>query len=98
MSINFDLESGKTLKLLTAGKYCDRDIVVNAVGGGGNDIPSLYTKLKYITANGSQAINTGICANQDTRVVVDIQLRANTNQMNDWVFLFRLRHIPFTDF
>lgn len=31
---SFDLQAGKTLELFTAGKYCDRNIVVNAVGGG----------------------------------------------------------------
>lgn len=35
MSITFNIKAGKSLKLLTAGKYCDRDIVVNAVGGVG---------------------------------------------------------------
>lgn len=34
MSHNITVESGKSLKLKTAGKYCDRDIVVTAEGGG----------------------------------------------------------------
>lgn len=34
MSFNIEVEGGKTVRLPTAGKYCDRDIVVTAVGGG----------------------------------------------------------------
>lgn len=36
MSHNIEVESGKTIRLPTAGKYCDRDIVVTATGGGGS--------------------------------------------------------------
>jgi hypothetical protein len=35
MSHNIAVECGKTVRLPTAGKYCDRDIVVTATGGGG---------------------------------------------------------------
>ena len=34
MSFNIEVEGGKTVRLPTSGKYCDRDIVVAAVGGG----------------------------------------------------------------
>ena len=42
---NFEVESGKTLQLLTAGKYCDQDILVAAFGGqgGGGGGPELHT-------------------------------------------------------
>ena len=33
--INITIEGGTSKRLLTAGKYCDRDIVVTATGGGG---------------------------------------------------------------
>lgn len=33
MSFNITVEGGKSVKLPTAGKYCDRDIVVTAKGG-----------------------------------------------------------------
>ena len=32
---NITVEGGTSKRLLTAGKYCDRDIVVTATGGGG---------------------------------------------------------------
>lgn len=54
MSHNITVESGKSLKLKTAGKYCDRDIVVTAEGG--TDIPDGYIKPSgtiNISANGT---------------------------------------------
>lgn len=35
-TFNIEVEGGKTVKLPTAGKYCDRDIIVTAKGGGGS--------------------------------------------------------------
>lgn len=37
--INIAVDSGTSKRLLTSGKYCDRDIVVTATGGGGGDEP-----------------------------------------------------------
>ena len=34
MSYNITVDGGTSVRLLTAGKYCDRDIVVTATGGG----------------------------------------------------------------
>lgn len=36
MSHNITVEGGTSVRLPTAGKYCDRDIVVTATGGGGD--------------------------------------------------------------
>ena len=35
MSHNITIEGGTSVRLLTAGKYCDRDIVITATGGSG---------------------------------------------------------------
>jgi hypothetical protein len=35
MSFNVEVEGGSSVRLPTKGKYCDRDIVVTATGGGG---------------------------------------------------------------
>ena len=35
MSFNIEVEGGSSIRLPTAGKYCDRDIVITALGGGG---------------------------------------------------------------
>jgi hypothetical protein len=37
MSFNIEVEGGSSVRLPTAGKYCDRDIVITATGGGGDD-------------------------------------------------------------
>ena len=37
MSHNITVEGGTSVRLPTAGKYCDRDIIVTATGGGGTD-------------------------------------------------------------
>jgi hypothetical protein len=37
MSHNITIEGGKSVRLKTAGKFCDRDIVVTAEGGSGGD-------------------------------------------------------------
>lgn len=34
MSFNIEVEGGKSVRLTTAGKYCDQDIIVNALPGG----------------------------------------------------------------
>lgn len=34
MSFNIEVEGGSSVRLPTAGKYCDRDIVITATGGG----------------------------------------------------------------
>lgn len=52
---NFTLESGQSLKLPTAGKYCDRDIVVTAEGGSSNAIDQvLEGTLESIESNAAK--------------------------------------------
>lgn len=67
-----ELQAGMTVRLPTAGKYCDRDIVVTAKGGGGSveGIPGGYTKVDYIQFNDLQTVDTGIICNQDTKLRV----------------------------
>lgn len=43
MSINIEVQGGGSIKLLTAGKYCDQDILVTATGGAAPD-PVLQEK------------------------------------------------------
>jgi hypothetical protein len=66
------VEGGSAVRLPTAGKYCERDIVVTATGGGGGgsggEIPSGYTKVDFIEFNGKQFVDTGIIGNQDTQI------------------------------
>lgn len=69
MSHYITVESGKSLKLKTAGKYCDRDIVVTAEGGSGmvvcektdrvsaQHILALIENLKVVSLPNAQTIN-----------------------------------------
>lgn len=44
MSHNITVEGGSSVRLPTAGKYCDRDIVITATGGGGGSEVTLQSK------------------------------------------------------
>lgn len=69
MSFNIEIDGGKTVRLPTAGKYCDRDIVVTAKGGGGaSDLPAGYSRVDYIQFSGEQTVDTGIICNQNTKI------------------------------
>ena len=49
MSHNITVEGGTSVRLPTAGKYCDQDIIVTATGGGGGPDPrDQYQRVEYI--------------------------------------------------
>jgi hypothetical protein len=61
MSYNIEVEGGKSVRLKTAGKYCDRDIVVTAKGGstGENKWVQLVDRsIAEITAEDLAGITT----------------------------------------
>lgn len=69
MSFNIAVEGGKSVRLKTAGKYCDRDIVITAKSGGGDpELPEGYTRCDYIQFTGNQVVDTGIICNQNTKI------------------------------
>lgn len=45
MTHNITVEGGTSVSLPTAGKYCDRDIVVTATGGGGVNEPTTISGI-----------------------------------------------------
>lgn len=49
MSFNITVEGGKTVRLPTAGKYCDRDIVITAEGGT-EDLNAVLTEQEALIA------------------------------------------------
>lgn len=71
MSFNITVEGGSSVRLPTKGKYCDRDIIVTATGGGGSadpELPEGYIRCDYIQFTGKQTIDTGIICNQNTKI------------------------------
>ena len=71
MTHNITVEGGTSVRLPTAGKYCDRDIVVNAQGGGGDStIPHGYKRCDFIYFSEEQIVDTGVVCNQNTKLCV----------------------------
>lgn len=65
MSFNIEVEGGTSVRLPTKGKYCDRDIVITATGGGGSVEPDprdRYQRVEYINTDGKAHIVTDIFA------------------------------------
>ena len=61
MSFNITVEGGSSVRLPTAGKYCDQDIVITATGGGcgGGGIEHTYT-VDYIPSVNTRAFTISI--------------------------------------
>lgn len=59
MSFNIEVESGKSVRLTTKGKYCDRDIVVTATGGGTTPADPIIEPLS-VTENGTYTAPSGV--------------------------------------
>lgn len=80
MSWNIEVEGGTSVRLPTAGKYCDRDIVVTAIGGGGGDLPAGYSRVDYIQFTGTQLVDTGVIGTQDTQINTSFTWESTTQR------------------
>lgn len=73
---NITVEGGSSVRLPTAGKCCDRDIIITATGGGGSTEPDPradYQRVEYITSAEEETypyIITDICAANDIGVEI----------------------------
>lgn len=47
MSFEIEVSGGSSVRLPTAGKYCDRDIVVTATGGGGGGVETCIVHVRF---------------------------------------------------
>lgn len=70
MSHNITVNGGTSVRLPTAGKYCDRDIVITATGSGGK----YKTALEYLESTGTQYINTKVKLTSNHSVEIDYQI------------------------
>lgn len=60
---NITVEGGSSVRLLTAGKYCDRDIVVTATGSAAQPDPrDQYQRVEYITSDEEAYVITDFVA------------------------------------
>ncbi|MBQ5833153.1 MAG: hypothetical protein IIW43_06705 [Selenomonadales bacterium] len=60
---------GTSKRLLTAGKYCESDIIVTATGGiGSPDLPVGYAHVPCIRFTGKQIVDTGIVCTEKTKI------------------------------
>lgn len=75
--INITVEGGTSKRLLTAGKYCDRDIVVTATGGGGGDAADdmaalLMNTLTTLDNNVATSVRSRACQGATKLVTVNL--------------------------
>ena len=68
---NITVQGGTSVRLKTAGKYCDRDIIITATGGGATPVDPLepYQRVEYIESAEESTypyIITDICADNYT--------------------------------
>jgi hypothetical protein len=80
MSHNITVEGGKSVRLKTKGKYCDRDIVVTAEGVGGGDLPAGWSRCDYIQFSGKQIVDTRRICNQNTKIKAHFTREASTQE------------------
>ncbi len=66
------VNGGTSVRLKTAGKYCDRDIVITATGSGTatDDAFQQYQRVEYIASDGEACILTDFIADNDSGVEV----------------------------
>ena len=82
MSFDITVEGGKSVRLPTKGKYCDRDIVVTATGGsGGNSrLPAGYTEVEYLQSDGNQYTDLNWSAKAGQELTLEVALSSGTGE------------------
>ncbi len=59
-NFNITVEGGSSVRLPTAGKYCDRDILITATGGGGTTPANPIIEPLSVTENGTYTAPNGV--------------------------------------
>jgi hypothetical protein len=68
MSFNIEVAGGTSVRLPTAGKYCDRDIIVTATGSGGGGGGDAEAEVAALLGNTMTDINNSIVTSLRTRI------------------------------
>ena len=79
MSFDITVEGGTSVRLPTAGKYCDRDIVITATGGGGGSDELAELLTNKMTALNSNATSVRQYAFRGATALVSINLPKATS-------------------
>ena len=92
MSYDITVEGGTSKRLLTAGKYCDRDIIITATAG------EIYTPLEYLEGDGNQWIDTGISGGTNASYELLFQHTEDKYPIESYDYLFagaKSGYVPF---
>ncbi|MBQ3557863.1 MAG: hypothetical protein IJA11_08740 [Oscillospiraceae bacterium] len=88
---NIEVESGKSVKLSTAGKYCDRDIVVAGKGPTEADLQTKYDEGARSTIEKMTSINylfSGTASTGYNQDLFDILMSADLSNVNRAQYVF----------
>lgn len=100
MSHNITIEGGTSKRLPVAGKYCDQDIIITALGGGGGGLPEgisalasgIITPTSNITSD--YTVTHGLGKKPDFAILMLLEDAATTALKSTQLFQM-LSHKPF---
>lgn len=97
MSFNITVEGGKSVKLPTAGKYCDRDIIITAEGGGTDvDDAAQIIERTIITYSNKEVKTVGARAFSHCSVLKSVDLpEVTTIGLHGFNSCYKLERVEF---
>ena len=93
MSFNIIVEGGKSVRLTTGGKYCDRDIVVTAEGGNGENLDAELAEQDDLIEQIEQVL-AGKASGGDGSNANYIKLTARTSDKRKFTIQHSLGVVP----
>ena len=76
---NIEVQGGSSVRLPTAGKYCEKDIIVTASGGGEE-----FVGIKHIDLSGEYNGTRGKASDHHANYVGKAQVRGNQAPNSAW--------------
>lgn len=86
--IEITIDGGTSKRLLTAGKYCDRDILVTATGGGGGEGMAFLARSSSKTWDSTQEISCSLSCIVGELVLAVVMHRDDISTPDGWTLLF----------